>query len=115
MQRYIDAIPLYEHAAYWEAKALSVVMKLNTKPFELMSDNEITEWIKWTCILNERTAFKYVVEDAPAADVVERKKGTWKNGLCSECGYDWGKVAPLASVPDFCPGCGAIMKVKEKG
>lgn len=45
----------------------------------------------------------------------ERKKGTWKNGMCSECGYDWNKVAPLASVPDFCPGCGAIMKVKEKG
>lgn len=40
----------------------------------------------------------------------ERKKGAWKNGYCSECGYNWGKVAPLARVPNFCPGCGAIMK-----
>ena len=46
-------------------------------------------------------------------NVVERKKGKWKQGCCSECGYNWGKDAPIANVPNFCPNCGAKMDGKE--
>lgn len=52
------------------------------------------------------------IEDLPSAQP-ERKRGKWKQGYCSECGYNWGKDAPLASVPDFCPGCGVEMKGEE--
>lgn len=49
------------------------------------------------------------IDAEPTADVVERKKGKWKDGCCSECGYNWGKDAPIASVPNYCPNCGAVM------
>lgn len=39
-----------------------------------------------------------------------RKVGKWNQGRCSECGYDWGKDAPIASVPNYCPNCGAPME-----
>lgn len=48
--------------------------------------------------------------DTPPADVVERKKGKWKDGCCTECGYKWGNDAPIASVPNYCPKCGADMR-----
>ena len=44
-----------------------------------------------------------------------QKRGQWKQGYCSECGYNWGKDAPVASVPNFCPNCGAIMKGESDG
>lgn len=68
MSRLIDADALYEKTAEWEARALSVIEKLNRKPFEEMNSNEITEWRKWSCILNERSAFKHDVADAPAVE-----------------------------------------------
>lgn len=69
------------------------------------------------------------IEDAPTADVVERKKGKWiitdiYNGMvwkchCSECGElamnfvsglgDWW----MKKLPNFCPTCGADMKGEE--
>ena len=39
----------------------------------------------------------------------ERRKGRWRKGVC-ECGYDWAKDAPISSVPNFCPQCGADMR-----
>ena len=39
----------------------------------------------------------------------EPKTGHWILGICDNCGYDWGKDAPIASVPNFCPNCGARM------
>lgn len=112
MARYIDADALYEKVAEWEARALAVVEKLNSKPFEEMDANEITEWRKWSCILNERSAFKFDVADAPTADVVERKKGKWKRKAeylwqgyeCSLCGYE------IASRTNYCSNCGADMR-----
>lgn len=50
------------------------------------------------------------IDAEPTADVVERKKGKWKQGCCTECGYNWGKDAPIASVPNYCPNCGADMR-----
>lgn len=66
--RLIDADAIYEKTAEWEARALSVIEKLNRKPFEEMDSNEITEWRKWSCILNERSAFKHDVADAPTVE-----------------------------------------------
>lgn len=38
--------------------------------------------------------------------------GTWKYGICSNCGYDWSKDAPTARVPEYCPKCGQKKKIK---
>ena len=66
--RLIDADALYEKTAEWEARALAVVEKLNSKPFGEMDVDEITEWRKWSCVLNERSAFKHDVADAPTVE-----------------------------------------------
>lgn len=43
------------------------------------------------------------------------KIGHWILGICDNCGYDWGKNAPIASVPNFCPSCGyPMVKPREK-
>lgn len=39
----------------------------------------------------------------------EPQIGHWVLGLCDNCGYDWNKDAPIASVPNFCPNCGFRM------
>lgn len=66
--RLIDADELYEKTAEWEARALAVVEKLTSEPFVEMDVDEITEWRRWSCILNERSAFKYDVADAPTIE-----------------------------------------------
>ena len=114
MQKYIEATALYEHAVRLETKALEVVQKLKAKHFAQMGADDITAWKVWTCILNERTAFKQDIIDAPAADVVERKKGKWYDVgslscRCSECGCKSEKAS------SFCPNCGAIMLVEDNG
>lgn len=43
---------------------------------------------------------------------VLQKHGKWEQGYCSECGYNWGKDAPIVNVPNFCPNCGADMRDK---
>ena len=40
----------------------------------------------------------------------ERKKGKWKYGACSECGFSWADITLLHEVPYFCPNCGADMR-----
>lgn len=54
----IDKEKLYEQTAEWEAQALEQASKL------AQTDN-IEEWRRWHTILNERTAFKHNVYDAP--------------------------------------------------
>lgn len=57
---------------------------------------------------------KYILAEAisrvQTADVAEVRHGKWKQGYCSECRYNWGKDAPIASVPNFSPNCGADMR-----
>lgn len=69
--RPIDADVLYEQTAEWEARALAIVEKLNSKPLGDMDVNEVAEWRKWSTVLNERTAFKHDVLDAPTVEVPE--------------------------------------------
>ena len=42
-----------------------------------------------------------------------QKKPHWNHGVCDNCGYDWGKDAPIASVPNFCPNCGSPMEIER--
>ena len=55
----IDRNALYEKTAEWEAQALHMCEVT-------MHDEDTTEWKRWSTILNERSAFKYDVADAPA-------------------------------------------------
>lgn len=100
--RLIDADVLYERACELEAQALEYVGKI------IHDDEKIEEWRKWSAILNERTAFKHDVYDAPTIE--ERKKGKWidKSGgiegawnYCSVCGEQ------AIDLYDFCPNCGS--------
>lgn len=52
-----------------------------------------------------------MLQNFPAADVVERRKGKWihfsRSDECSVCGYDTGKYEAPSR---FCPNCGADMR-----
>ena len=52
------------------------------------------------------------IMDLPSVEQ-EQKTGHWILGVCDNCGYDWGKDAPIASTPNFCPNCGARMESEE--
>lgn len=69
----------------------------------------------------ERALYKRV-EQAPAADVVEREKGEWnfvkllidhgyKVKECSECKCDFWDLNKW----NFCPNCGADMRENDNG
>ncbi len=51
----------------------------------------------------------FAIHDAPAADVRPVVHGNCKHGVCQTCFFDWSVVAPLASIPNYCPNCGAKM------
>ena len=53
--------------------------------------------------------FKVAINSIKTIPSAEPKTGYWILGICDNCGYDWGKDAPIASVPNFCPNCGAKM------
>lgn len=116
----ISRSALYEKTAEWEAQALHMV--------ELhLYDDDKSEWRKWSTVLTERSAFKFDIADAPAADV--KPVGEWidmatkleqqagrHDYRCSVCkerasnfvgGRDewWDMWAP-----NFCPNCGADMR-----
>lgn len=44
----------------------------------------------------------------------DKPSGEWIHGVCSNCNYDWSKDAPIASVPKYCPNCGADMRESEE-
>ena len=51
---------------------------------------------------------KLLFADKPLKELppAQPEKGRWILGICDNCGYDWGKDAPIASVPNYCPNCG---------
>ena len=105
--RMIDADPLLKKTAELEAVALEQVAKYEP------SENP-REWHRWTGILQERTAFKYDLMDAPTIEAEPIRHGHWIDHTykyrypvgryeCSMCGaahdMEW----------DYCPTCGAHM------
>ena len=63
-----------------------------------------------------------IIDDAPAADVVEVKHGRWGNAVCTVCGFDLRCLTDGESCLeqwvwdggfDYCPNCGA--KMDEEG
>lgn len=106
--RLIDADALYERTAEWEAWALAEVEKHDPR-----EDRE--EWQKWTHILNERTAFKHDVADAPTIEA--RQVGEWivedEFIDCSVCRREkWSRIpyGDLVRRFRYCPNCGARME-----
>lgn len=106
--RLIDADALYERACELEAQALEYVGKI------IHDDEKIEEWRKWSSILNEQTAFKHDVYDAPTIEL-ERKIGHWidtdnyyQRWKCSECGCHTRDAEP-----NYCPHCGTKMGEKS--
>ena len=79
----ISRLALYEKTAEWEAQALHMV--------ELhLHDDDKEEWRKWYTVLNERSAFKYDVADAPAVpqEMSAREFAEARDRLCdsmNEC------------------------------
>ena len=63
MDDLISRQALYEKTAEWEAQALHMVEKT-------MNHEDRTEWKKWSAILQERSAFKFDIADAPSVDAV---------------------------------------------
>ena len=129
--RLIDADVLYERACELEAQALEYVGKI------IHDDEKIEEWRKWSAILNERTAFKHDVYDAPTIE--ERKTGKWiedakeyyealnergpgvdedtpyftdEDIACSECLAMFSVIDNETERWDFCPNCGAKMEAE---
>ena len=70
--RLIDADELYERTAEWEAQAEAYIENLNRTPLDEMTEDEKSEWRRWTAIMGERTAFKHDVADAPTIEAEPR-------------------------------------------
>lgn len=62
--RLIDKDALYEKTAEWEAQALAQTKRYNP------TDSR-DEWLRWSFVLKERSAFKFDVADTPTIDAVE--------------------------------------------
>lgn len=103
--RPIDADTLLERTAELEAVALEQVAKYEP------SENP-REWHRWTGILQERTAFKYDLMDAPTIEAEPIRHGHWNwvDGVrCSLCNYK----LQVTGIPSYCPNCGAKMDEEE--
>ena len=60
--RLIDADALYEKASDLEAQALDYTVKISN------DEEKREEWLRWSAILAERSAFKHDVNDAPTIE-----------------------------------------------
>lgn len=111
--RLIDADELLNKTAELEAVALEQVAKS-----EPLADMHPSEWHRWTGILQERTAFKFDLMDAPTIDAEPIRRGHWEHGedvfgmycQCSECGNQYYGSYEFK----YCPNCGAKMDEEEK-
>lgn len=72
-------------------------------------------YLRYVAQLNERTALKHEIADAPT---VEPPKGEWKKVagafVCSHCNSGYNNQPTLMGKPmfEFCPCCGADMRKK---
>ena len=110
MSEYIDKSALYEKIAQLEELA-------RDRYLETPSNSPC--YSRYMTQLNERTTFKHIVSDFPAADVAPVVHGRWigrplcgnDNCRCSECG-SWHNIhANLRGeiTQKYCPNCGARM------
>lgn len=106
MAEYIEKDRLYKMVAEKEETARNWVIDTPTNS---------PAYMRYVAQLNERTTFKQIVADIPAADVrpvvegklvnpyIEEYYGEWYH--CSVCGS--GGLGPD---DNFCPNCGADMR-----
>ena len=101
--RLINADELLNKTAELEAVALEQVGK-----YEPLADKTPSEWHRWTGILQERTAFKYDLMDAPTieAEPIRHGRWLWVDGVrCSICNHK----LQTTGLTSYCPNCGAKM------
>ncbi len=100
--RLIDADVLYRKTAEWEEEARKIVSEA--------SDD--FNWLRWSTILHERSAFKFDVEDAPTINAEPVKHGYWEEDMggcwCSCC----DDVSDFSYT--YCPHCGAKMDGRKE-
>lgn len=103
MTEYIECRVLYNKIAEMEELARKRVVDTPTSG---------PTYMRYVAQLNERTAFKSMVFDAPAADVAPVVHGKWimdgkDHCHCSECKE--GRNIRTQIGWNFCPNCGAKM------
>lgn len=80
-------------------------------------DNEV-EWK----VNQDRLYALEVINDFPTADVAEVRHGRWKNGICTDCGFDIRCLTDgendleewVWEGLDYCPNCGARMGKEDE-
>lgn len=107
-KEYIDKGRLYQKIAELEEIA-------RTRYLDTSSDDP--EYERYMAQMNERTSFKHLVADFPAADVAEVVHGEWIECDCYDprdtwikcnlCGH--GTTILMSKKYNYCPNCGAKM------
>ena len=115
MKEYIDKAVFYGKIG--EREELAISRFLDT-PFDSPARTRCREQ------MNERTAFKHMVFDEPAADVVEVVHGKWETEIddelgilkhtCQICRFVKRTDIHVALDWNYCPNCGTKMDLKQK-
>ena len=106
MDEYIKKNALYEKIAQLEELARDRCLETpSSSPF----------YSRYMEQLNQRTSFKHIIADFPAADVVPVRHGRWNDWEvfwkeCSCCQYRTQKNNAREYL--FCPKCGAKMDLE---
>ena len=112
MAEYIDKSALYEKIAQLEELARNSYL-------ETPSNSQC--YSRYMAQLNERTAFKHLIADFPAADVAPVRHGRWEQCFedwrqqiegdkCSVCGFE--HYGASIKKYKYCPNCGTLMDLE---
>lgn len=112
MAEYIEKDRLYKMVAKKEETARNWVLDTPANS---------PAYMRYVAQLNERTAFKQMVADIPAVNVVEVRHGRWIANddydgevyyTCSRCEEPWVTIdgTPQENRMKYCPNCGADMR-----